>query len=76
MYVCGIILVKFLRLFSNKIFIILVYYDMIEYTPSIWQMFLSWTLVQTLYSSKLWKYTVKSIVNFYFNNFDISTIFF
>lgn len=56
MYVCGIILVKFLRLFSNKIFIILVYYDMsIEYTPSIWQMFLSWTLVQTLYSSKLWK---------------------
>lgn len=36
MYVCGIILVKFLRLFSNKIFIILVYYDMsIEYTPSI-----------------------------------------
>lgn len=56
MYVCGIILVKFLRLFSNKIFIILIYYDMsIEYTPSIWQMFLSWTLVQTLYSSKLWK---------------------
>lgn len=56
MYVCGIILVKFLRLFSNKIFIILVYYDMsIEYTPSIWQMFLSWTLVQILYSSKLWK---------------------
>lgn len=60
MYVCGIILVKFLRLFSNKIFIILVYYDMlIEYTPSIWQMFLSWTLVQTLYSSKLWKQNIQ-----------------